>query len=105
MACSHENLPGYTFCAVCGERLAVRHCSCGFTCQTTDRHCGQCGSVLDQKAVSEQTSVQVNRGHRYNLNLVQDVVARNTSTLSDKPHSVDQDDVRNMIAALKKAGQ
>ncbi len=105
MLCSHDNPPGYAFCAVCGQTLVVQRCSCGFVCHATDHYCGRCGAALDKKHTAVEGESRIRQNGQYDLNILREAADRRKSTLGGPRTKVNQNDIRRMLDAMKKAGQ
>ena len=102
MPCSHTNPSGHAFCAVCGQVLAIRRCACGFVCRTQDDYCGRCGTALDADAISQRRTPQLRQSGHYDLTVLQEVASKGRRRLGGTKTKVDQDDIREMLAAMKK---
>jgi hypothetical protein len=102
MPCSHANPPGYAVCAVCGQELAIRRCACGFVCRKQDDYCGRCGTALDAGASSQRSTPRLRQSGHYDLTLLQEVANKGLLRLGRAKTKVDQDDIRQMLAAMKK---
>ena len=103
MGCSHDNPPGYAFCGACGQALAVQRCGCGFVCQATERYCGRCGTGLERQPADVQGASHVRRNGQYDLTILREVAGKRKSTLGGPKAQVDQNDIRRMLDAMKKA--
>jgi len=102
MPCSHTNPPGHAFCAVCGQALAIRRCACGFVCCKQDKYCGRCGTTLDADAISQRQTPQLRQSGHYDLTILQEVASKGLLRPGGAKTKVDQDDIREMLAAMKK---
>jgi hypothetical protein len=60
---------------------------------------------LERNATSVEGESSIRRNDQYDLNLLQEVAGRRKSTLGDQKTKLDQDDIRRMLEAVKKAGQ
>ena len=102
MPCSHTNPPGYAFCAACGQILAIRRCVCGFVCRQQDDYCGRCGTALNADAITQQSTPHLRQSGQYDLTVLQEVASKGRLRLGGAKTKVDQDDIRQMLAAMKK---
>jgi hypothetical protein len=102
MPCSHTNPPGYAFCAVCGQALTIHRCACGFVCGKQDKYCGRCGTMLDADAVSQRQTPQLRQSGHYDLAVLQEVASKALQRPGGAKTKVDQDDIRQLLAAMKK---
>ena len=102
MPCSHTNPPGYAFCTVCGQALTIHRCTCGFVCSKQDKYCGRCGTTLDADALSQRHTPQLRQSGHYDLMLLQEVASKGLQQPEGAKTKVDQDDIRQLLAAMKK---
>jgi hypothetical protein len=100
MSCRHENPPGYAFCTICGQALAVRRCACGWACGMADSYCGRCGTAFDRPPAASARLPSTPPSGRYDLHVLQELARRRTV---EGPQSRgDQPDSRRLVPALPK---
>jgi len=102
MSCRHENPPGYAFCTICGQALAVHRCACGMACSITDHYCGRCGMKLDSTTAAGSSTPSIPRSGQYDLNVLQEVASRHKPVVGGPKTRMDQHDIRQLLQARQK---
>ncbi len=103
MSCGHRNPPGYVFCGTCGAAVEHRRCRCGFVGARDDRFCGRCGADLEEHLELQDGPTPTTSAGRYDLARIIQRAEQDGGVGKDPGAKVDQDDIRRMLDAMKKA--